>query len=64
MVTIWWSEEDAEFVAKDDSRPGCNALGISEIAALKQLQFARDAWDEAKGYADAVLDDAIDRLTK
>lgn len=47
MVTIFWSEEDREFVAKDDTRPGCNALAKTEVAALRQLEFARAAWDEA-----------------
>ena len=45
---IFWSEEDAGFIAIDKTRPGCSAFGESESEAFDELQKARKAWDGAR----------------
>lgn len=46
-LRIFWSREDEAFVAIDLSRPGCSAVGFTEMIALAELQEARKAWDGA-----------------
>ncbi len=45
---IFWSDDDACWVAIDRLRAGCSAVGDTEAEALSELQDARKAWDGAK----------------
>jgi len=47
-VRITWSAEDNGYVAVDNTRPGCSAVGATEVEAVQELADARKAWDEAK----------------
>jgi predicted RNase H-like HicB family nuclease len=43
-ITIEWSAEDACFVAKIPTLPGCIAVGDSRYEALDELRDAMHAW--------------------
>lgn len=44
---VFWSDEDAGFVAIAPDLPGCSAFGNSQQEALTELQAAIAAWIEA-----------------
>ena len=48
MILVFWSEEDEGYIAIDPSRPGCSAFADSEDEALRGLEDARRAWDQAR----------------
>ena len=43
-VIIYWSNEDAVFVAEVPELPGCTAHGASQEAALASAQEAMSLW--------------------
>ncbi len=43
-IVIFWSDEDAAFVAEVPELPGCAAHGDSPAAALSSCQEAIDLW--------------------
>ncbi len=43
-IVIFWSYEDAAFVAEVPELPGCTAHGDSPAAALSSCQEAIDLW--------------------
>ncbi len=45
-VTVWWSEEDAVFVAEVPDLPGCMAHGATQEAALASVREAIVLWIE------------------
>src|SRR5437879_583611 len=45
---VFWSEEDAGYIALATDLPGCSAFGETQDAALAELQDAIDAWVEAQ----------------
>lgn len=47
-VNIFWSHEDAGWIAVDMSRPGCSAWGADEDEVVKELRDAQAAWDGAR----------------
>ena len=54
-VIIFWSEEDAVFVADIPELPGCMAHGDSPKEALSNVSEAIDLWIEtAKEFGDKV----------
>jgi predicted RNase H-like HicB family nuclease len=54
-VIIYWSEEDAAFVAEVPQLPGCAAHGPSQEAALASAQQAIRLWvDTAKEFGDPI----------
>ena len=54
-VIIYWSDEDAVFVAEVPELPGCAAHGASHEAALASAQEAIRLWiDTAKEFGDPI----------
>jgi hypothetical protein len=47
-TSVFWSTEDGMWVAVDDTRPGCAALGSSKDLAHHELIHAQIAWDRAQ----------------
>ena len=45
-IVVWWSEEDAVFVAEVPELPGCSAHGITESEALANIEIATALWLE------------------
>jgi len=46
-INIFWSEEDAGYIAEAPELPGCSAWGASEADAARELQDAVAAWVQA-----------------
>ena len=46
-LEVFWSEEDAGFIAEVRDLPGCSAWGASEVDATKEAQQAIAAWLKA-----------------
>jgi predicted RNase H-like HicB family nuclease len=54
-ITVWWSEEDATFVAEIPELPGCSAHGPTEAEAIANVKDAAALWiDVAKAAGDPV----------
>lgn len=54
-VIIYWSDEDAAFIAEVPELPGCSAHGDSPDAALANCHDAIDLWiDTAKEFGRAI----------
>ena len=54
-VIIYWSHEDAAFVAEAPELPGCAAHGSTQEAALASAQEAIRLWiDTAKEFGDPI----------
>ena len=45
-IILYWSAEDAAFIAEIPELPGCMAHGDTQNAALKNAQDAMSAWIE------------------
>jgi len=45
-VTIFYSEEDAGYIAMVPDLPGCSAFGATAEEALKEVYVAISAWIE------------------
>lgn len=54
-VIIYWSSEDASFVAEVPELPGCSAHGDSRSAALQNIEQAIELWvDTAREFGDPI----------
>lgn len=54
-VIIYWSDEDAAFVAEVPELPGCMAHGATPEAALTEAQEAITLWiDTAQEFGDPI----------
>ena len=54
-IVLYWSEEDAVFVAEVPELAGCMAHGDSQEAALASVKEAMQLWiDTAKEFGDAI----------
>ncbi|HEU0076711.1 MAG TPA: type II toxin-antitoxin system HicB family antitoxin [Longimicrobiaceae bacterium] len=54
-IILYWSAEDAVFVAEVPELPGCMAHGNSQEAALANVQDAIQLWiDTAEEFGDPV----------
>jgi predicted RNase H-like HicB family nuclease len=49
--TVFWSEEDAAYVAIAPDLPGCSAIAATGPEAIAELDAAIDAWLEAAAKA-------------
>ena len=47
QVIIYWSDEDAAFIAEVPELPGCMAHGDSRESALTQVGAATELWLQA-----------------
>ena len=46
-IQVFWSEEDAGFIAAVPDLPGCSAFGATREEAVREVQDAIEAWIEA-----------------
>ncbi len=46
-LNIFWSEEDAGFIAEVPDLPGCSAWGATEADAASEVRDAMVAWAQA-----------------
>ena len=46
-INIFYSDEDAGYIADIPDLPGCSAFGQTPEEALHELQIAKAAWIEA-----------------
>jgi len=54
-IIIYWSEEDAAFIAEVPELPGCAAHGDTQEAALSHAKDAISLWIEtAKEFGDSI----------
>ena len=62
-IIIYWSNEDATFVAEVPELPGCMAHGDTQQAALQHVNDAMDLWIEtAREFGDPVPEPKGERL--
>ena len=62
-IIIYWSNEDATFVAEVPELPGCMAHGDTQEAALQHINDAMDLWLEtAREFGDPVPEPRGERL--
>ena len=62
-IIIYWSKEDAAFIAEVPELPGCMAHGDTPEEALKNAKEAIQLWiDTSKEYGDPVPDPKGERL--
>jgi len=47
LVELFWSEEDAGWIAVVPDLPGCNAWGATPEEAVRAVQDAAAAWIDA-----------------
>ena len=54
-IILYWSNEDAAFIAEVPELPGCMAHGDSQEEALKNINEAMQLWiDTATEFGDAI----------
>ena len=62
-IIIYWSREDAAFIAEVPELPGCMAHGETPEKALKNAKEAIQLWiDTAKEFGDPVPESKGERL--
>ena len=62
-IILYWSNEDAAFVAEVPELPGCMAHGDTQADALKNVNDAMQLWiDTAREFGDAVPQPKGERL--
>ena len=62
-IIIYWSNEDAAFVAEVPELPGCAAHGDTQEAALENIRQAMDLWIEtAREFGDPIPEPKGERL--
>ncbi len=54
-IILYWSSEDAAFIAEVPELPGCVAHGDSQESALASVKEAMSLWmDTAQAYGDPI----------
>jgi predicted RNase H-like HicB family nuclease len=54
-VIIYWSQEDAAFIAEVPELPGCMAHGSTQMEALENVDQAIELWlDTAREFGDPI----------
>lgn len=62
-IILYWSNEDAAFIAEVPELPGCMAHGDSQADALKNVNEAMQLWiDAAREFGDAIPEPKGERL--
>ncbi|MCY4057444.1 MAG: type II toxin-antitoxin system HicB family antitoxin [Gammaproteobacteria bacterium] len=62
-IILYWSNEDAAFVAEVPELPGCLAHGNSQTEALENVNEAMELWiDTAREFGDAIPQPKGERL--
>jgi predicted RNase H-like HicB family nuclease len=47
LIEVFWSEEDAAYIASVPDLPGCSAAGMTESLAIAQAHVAINLWIDA-----------------
>ena len=50
-IQVFWSDDDAGFIATAPDLPGCSAFGQTQVEAVSEVKDAIDAWIEAMSAA-------------
>ncbi len=54
-ITIFWSDEDGEYIATVPDLRGCSASGLTPEEALREVQVAKALWlESARTHRDAI----------
>ena len=62
-VIIYWTNEDAAFIAEVPELPGCSAHGDTRSEALQSVKQAIELWiDTAREFGDPVPEPPGERL--
>ena len=62
-IILYWSNEDAAFIAEVPELPGCMAHGDSQADALKNVNEAIQLWiDTAREFGDSIPQPKGERL--
>ena len=62
-IILYWSNEDAAFIADVPELPGCMAHGDTQAEALKNINEAMQLWiDTARELGDAIPQPKGERL--
>ncbi|MDE0009367.1 MAG: type II toxin-antitoxin system HicB family antitoxin [Gammaproteobacteria bacterium] len=62
-IILYWSNEDAAFIAEVPELPGCMAHGDTQADALASVNEAMDLWiDTAREFGDAIPQPKGERL--
>ncbi len=62
-IILYWSNEDAAFVAEVPELPGCMAHGDSQEDALRSVNEAMQLWiDTAREFGDVIPEPKGERL--
>ena len=62
-IILYWSNEDAAFIAEAPELPGCMAHGDSQTEALTNVNEAMQLWiDTAREFGDAIPKPKGERL--
>lgn len=62
-IILYWSNEDAAFIAEVPELPGCMAHGESQANALKNVNEAMQLWiDTAREFGDPIPQPKGERL--
>jgi antitoxin HicB len=47
LIEVFWSEEDAGYIAIAPDLPGCSAFGETPIEAVQEISDAMESWLQA-----------------
>ena len=62
-IILYWSNEDAAFIAEVPELPGCMAHGDSQEEALKNVNEATQLWiDTVREFGEAIPEPKGERL--
>ena len=65
QVILYWSDDDAAFLAEAPELPGCMAHGGTQEVALQNLRQAMELWiDTAREFGDPVPEPRGRRRTR
>ena len=63
QIILYWSNDDAAFIAEVPELPGCMAHGNSQVDAVKNVNEATGLWiDTAREFGDTVPQPKGERL--
>lgn len=48
LIEVFWSDEDAGYIATVPDLPGCSAWGATLGDAVREIEDAQQAWIEAR----------------
>jgi antitoxin HicB len=61
-IEVFWSEEDAGYIATVPELPGCSAWGLTEEVAVHEIHAAAAAWIKAATKAGRLIPEPSTQL--